>query len=162
HQFVVHDNGRDTPFRFAGQIPALGARVRLEGNTAADGVLELGSAPTVLEPAPTPAASTGTQNAIFILVRFLDSGSLPLAESDVQAVAVTNGNSVANYFQEVSYGRATLNITVTPWVTAQMNTSTSCDYTTIGNYANSAATAAGYNVNNYTYKFYVMPGNNSC
>src|SRR5262249_33471609 len=95
HQFVVHDNGRDTPFRFAGQIPALGARVRLEGNTAADGVLELGSAPTVLEPAPTPAASTGTQNAIFILVRFLDSGSLPFAQSDVQAVAVTNGNSVA-------------------------------------------------------------------
>ena len=43
-----------------------------------------------------------------------------------------------------------------------MVTSTTCDYTSIANAANSAATAAGYALSNYKNKFYVMPHNSAC
>ena len=43
-----------------------------------------------------------------------------------------------------------------------MNTSTTCDYSAIAGAANSAATAAGYSLGNYTNKFYVMPHNSAC
>ena len=43
-----------------------------------------------------------------------------------------------------------------------MNTSTTCNYTSIASAANSAATAAGYNLSNYVNKYYVMPYNTSC
>ena len=36
----------------------------------------------------------------------------------MQAVAVGNSNSVAHYYPEVSFGKQSLNVTVTPWVTA--------------------------------------------
>jgi hypothetical protein len=163
HQLVIHDaSGHDTPVRFTGPPPEIGSRVSVTGTKASDGVLESSQTTSVAQAIPTTSATTGSQNAIFILVQFLDTPSVPFNQSDVQAVAVTNSNSVQNYFQEASYGKAQLNITVTPWVTAQMNTSTTCDYTSIGGAANSAASAAGYNVSNYTYKFYVMPYNGNC
>src|SRR5262249_19048219 len=88
--------------------------------------------------------------------------TLPFTQAQVQAVAQTNANSVQAYYQEVSYGHQALNVTVTPWLTASTNTSTNCDYNNIASAANSAATAAGYNLSNYVNKFYVMPHNTSC
>ena len=164
HSLVVHDdNGRDMPVRFKGPPPALGARVSVTGILATDGGMDSAEtmSATDTEPAMVAAAVT-SQNAIFILVKFLDSGSDPFTQAAVQAVAVTNTNSVSNYFSEVSFGKQLLNITVTPWLTASMNTSTSCDYSAIASAANSAATKAGYNLGNYTNKYYVMPRNSSC
>jgi len=164
HTLVVHDNnGRDTPVRFKGPPPALGARVSVSGTVAADGGIDSAETLSATEAAPAMvAAAVTSQNALFILVKFLDSGAVPFTQAAVQAVAVTNSNSVANYYPEVSFGKQALNITVTPWLTAQMNTSTNCDYSAIANAANSAATAAGYNLGSYTNKYYVMPHNSSC
>lgn len=162
---VIHeDNGHDTPVRFATSPPELGTRVAVTGAVALDGALEVAATTVLSEPvaAPKSLSVSKTQNAIFILVEFLDTTSLPFAESNVQAVARTNSNSVENYYQEVSYGQQLLNITVTPWLMAQMTTSTTCDYTSIANAANSAATAAGYILSNYVNRFYVMPHNSSC
>jgi hypothetical protein len=162
---VVHeDNGNDTHVRFSGAPPKMGSRVSVTGTFAQDGSLDVSSA-SVLADAPTTLQSgtgTSTQNALFILVKFLDTGAVPFAQTDVQAIAEGNSNSVEAYYQEVSYGHQLLNVTVTPWVTAQMNTSTTCDYTSIANAANSAATAAGYNLSSYVNKFYVMPHNSAC
>ena len=161
HALVVHeDSGRDTPVRFKGPPPALGTRINVAGISGTDGGIDSAEATSIAE--ASVSATGGSQNAIFILVKFLDSGSLPFTQADVQAVTVSNSNSVANYYQEVSFGKQLLNITVTPWVTAQMNTSTSCDYTAIANAANSAATSAGYSLGNYTNKYYVMPRNAAC
>jgi len=164
HTLVVHeDNGRDTPVRFTGIPPALGTRVSVTGALGTDGGIDSAEVTTATSLAPMDlAAMTGSQNAIFILVKFLDTASVPFTQADVQNAAVTSSGSVANYFQEVSFGQKLLNITVTPWLTAQTNTSTSCDYTAIANAANSAATAAGYSLGNYTNKFYVMPHNSAC
>jgi hypothetical protein len=162
---VIHeDNGNDTRVNFNGSQPKLGSRLSVSGTVAADGSVNV-SGTTVLgeSTATTLASGSVTQNAIFILVKFLDSGaSDPFTQSQVQAVAQTNANSVQAFYSEVSYGHQALNITVTPWLTASMNTSTNCDYTSIGNAANSAATAAGYNLSNYVNKYYVMPHNASC
>ena len=162
---VIHeDSGRDTPVRFGVNAPAVGARVSVTGIVAADGALDAVDT-TVLSDAtvaPKTLSAMRSQNAIFILVEFLDTASVPFTQADVQAVAVSNSNSVQNYYQEVSFGSQALNITVTPWLVAQMSTSTTCNYTSIASAANNAATAAGYNLANYTYKFYVMPPNGSC
>ncbi|HKS90763.1 MAG TPA: Ig-like domain-containing protein [Tepidiformaceae bacterium] len=161
---VIHeDNGVDTPVRFSGATPKLGARISVTGATAADGTMDVSSTSVLSEATSSgPLAMLSTQNAIFILVKFLDTASVPFTQADVQAVAVTNANSVTNFYPEVSYGKQGLNITVTPWLTASMNTSTSCDYTSIANAANSAAAAAGYALSNYKNKFYVMPHNSAC
>ncbi|MEP6610055.1 MAG: Ig-like domain repeat protein [Burkholderiaceae bacterium] len=158
---VIHDgNGHDTPVRFTRVAPELGAHVRISGHLAADGAIDV--AESQVEPTLRTLSAMGSQNAIYILVKFLDTASVSFSQADVQATAVTNSNSVANFFQEVSYGKQLLNITVTPWLVAQMNTSATCDYTSVASAANSAATAAGYNLSNYTNKFYVMPFNSSC
>src|SRR5215471_10496610 len=148
HTLVIHDDGgRDTAVRFKGPPPALGDRISVYGVVGADGGIDSAETVSTSEPMPDRTFNAGgSQNAIFILVKFLNSGTLPFTQADVQAVAVSNTSSVANYFQEVSYGKQLLNITVTPWVTAQINTSTTCDYTTIANAANTAATKAGYNL----------------
>ena len=164
HTLVVHgDNGRDTPVRFAGPPPAAGTRVSVTGTLGADGGIDSAEVTSVSPFETMNVAPMGaSQNAIFILVRFLDTSSVPFTQADVQNAAVNSSTSVANYFQEVSFGQKPLNITVTPWLTAQINTSTTCDYTSIANAANAAATAAGYNLGSYTNKFYVMPKNSSC
>jgi len=161
---VIHeDNGADTPVRFSGTPPGLGKRISVTGALASDGTMDVSSTTVLSETTSSETlAAVTTQNAIFILVKFLDTGSVPFTQADVQAVAVTNANSVANFYPEVSYGKQGLNITVTPWLTAAMSTSTSCDYTSIANAANSVATAAGYSLSNYKNKFYVMPHNTSC
>ena len=161
---VVHeDNGADTAVRFSGTPPGLGKRISVTGALATDGTMDVSSTTVLSETTSTETlAAITTQNAIFILVKFQDTTSVPFTQADVQAVAVTNANSVANFYPEVSYGKQGLNVTVTPWLTASMNTSTSCDYTSIANAANNAATAAGYALSNYKNKFYVMPHNTSC
>jgi Big-like domain-containing protein/gametolysin peptidase M11 len=162
---VVHeDDGVDTKVRFSGATPNLGARISVVGALAADGTIDVTDT-SVLSEATVSAetlATISSQNAIFILVKFLDSASVPFTQADVQAVTVTNANSVANFYPEVSYGKQGLNVTVTPWLTASMVTSTTCDYTSIANAANNAATAAGYTLSNYKNKFYVMPHNSAC
>jgi hypothetical protein len=164
HLVIHEDNGRDTAVRFATSPPQTGARVSVTGTLALDGVLEVSDTSVLSDAtvAPKTLSMSSTQNAIFILVKFLDTTSVPFAQTDAQAVAVNNSNSVENYYQEVSYGHQLLNVTVTPWLVAQMNTSTTCNYTSIANAANSAATAAGYNLSNYVNKFYVMPHNSAC
>jgi hypothetical protein len=162
---VIHeDNGRDTPVRFGVNAPAVGARVSVTGTLAADGALDVVGTTVLSEAtaAPKTLSAVRSQNALFILVEFLDTTSVPFTQAAVQAVAVSNSNSVQNYYQEVSFGYQALNITVTPWLVAQMSTSTTCNYTSIASAANNAATAAGYNLANYTYKFYVMPYNSAC
>lgn len=166
HALVVHeDNGHDTEVRFNGSPPKMGSRVSVNGMQAVDGSVDVSDASVVAEAAATTSqtlAASSTQNAIFILVRFLDTASVPFAQTDVQSVATGSSKSVANYYQEVSYGRQLLNVTVTPWLVAQIYTPATCDYTSIANAANSAASAAGYNLSSYVNKFYVMPRVSAC
>src|SRR5438132_626824 len=108
-------------------------------------------------------------------IKFTDSPvGDPFTPAQVDQVMRTNAGSVANYYSEVSYGKQQLNITVAcattapagcaahtstgGWLLASAATPANCDFTTIGNLADQAATAAGYNLANYNNRFYVMPG----
>jgi Bacterial Ig-like domain (group 3)/Domain of unknown function (DUF4214)/Gametolysin peptidase M11 len=141
----------------------IGMLVSADGKVAADGSSMDVSTITILAPAPAKlndvAAATVTNNVLVLPIKFADSPA-----SDPFTVAAINTEfqtKVAPYYQEVSYGQQLLNITVANsggnWLNAGAATPGGCDFTTIGTLADAAATAAGYNVNNYPNRYYVMP-----
>ncbi len=129
--------------------------------------------------------SLTTNNVLVMLVKFTDS---PAADAftpvQVQQVMVTNPGSVANYYSEVSFGQQALNITVAcltpsagctantyaggwlkgldPTTKLPVATPANCSYSTIRQYADAAATKAGYNVASYSNRYYVFPYESAC
>jgi chitodextrinase len=76
-------------------------------------------------------------------------------------VVFTNTNSIAAYYGEQSYGQMTMTGDVTPWLQIS-NDNSGCAYGTWASSANSAATAAGYNLSSYTNYVYAFPNTGSC
>ncbi len=153
-------------------------------------VLALPAAPKAQAEAMT-IQSVKTNNVLVLLVKFTDSLSTDaFTPSQVQQVMVTNSNSVANYYSEVSYGQQALNVTVaclapsaactantypggwlnaldptkkTPIATPRdANGNLVCDYNAIHQAADTAATNAGINVANYSNRYYVFPRLSAC
>jgi Gametolysin peptidase M11/FG-GAP-like repeat/FG-GAP repeat len=157
----------------------IGMLISVDGTLAADGTSLDVSSITILAPAPVKsnevAAAPTTNNVLVMLIKFTDSPADPFTPADVQQVMVSNPGSVANYYNEVSYGQHLLNITVTSTWLVGLNpipdsngvhqpiaTPANCAFNTVGTLADAAATAAGYNVNNYQNRYYVMPYNPAC
>ena len=146
----------------------IGMLVRADGAVAADGasldtttITVIGSAPAKLNDV---AAATVTNNVLVFPIKFTDSPA-----GDPFTIAAINNEfqtKVAPYYQEVSYGQQLVNVTVAnsggAWLNAGAATPAGCDYTAIGNLADAAATAAGYNINAYQNRYYVIPSNGSC
>ena len=178
----VHDGATQmTPLNMAVIPDALrpGMTVSVSGATAADGVSLDVSQITILG-LPVPAndvAETTTTNKVLVMpIKFTDSpAGDPFTPSQVDQVMRTNAGSVAAYYNEVSYGQQLLNIAVAcataplptgcaahtaagGWLLSNSATPANCDFTAIGNLADQAATAAGYNIANYKNRFYVLPG----
>jgi hypothetical protein len=111
------------------------------------------------------AAATGAKKVLVVLTKFADQANPPSSPTQASAsgVVFTNANSVANYYSTVSWGKLTLSGDVTPWVTIpSTNEATSCDWSTWGSQANTAAANAGYNPSNYNYVQYALAGATSC
>ena len=178
---VASSAGQMTPLNVAVIPDAVrpGMTVSASGTTAADGVSLDTSQITILGLAPAPttdiAAAPITNNVLVMPIKFSDSSaSDPFTPTQVDQVMRTNTGSVAAYYNEVSYGQQLLNITVActttvpggcaahtspgGWLLSTSPTPANCDFTAIGNLADAAATAAGYNLANYKNRFYVMPG----
>jgi hypothetical protein len=99
------------------------------------------------------------------LANFNNTAAPAYTPAQAQQMMVTNAGSVANYYNEVSYGQQLLNVTVTStWVTMNMAQPGTCDWPTIGNNANAAALAANpaYNAGNYNFVVYVFPYLSNC
>src|ERR1700682_214252 len=179
----VHDGAAQmTPLNVAVVPDALrlGMTVSASGTTAADGVSLDASQITILRLPPVRttgvAAAPTTNNVLVMPIKFTNSpASDPFTPSQVDQVMRTNAGSVAAYYNEVSYGQQQLNITVDcgtaplptgcathtaagGWLLSSSATPANCDFTTIGNLADQAATAAGYNIANYHNRYYVLPG----
>ena len=144
----------------------IGMSVVVQGTPAADGTSLDVSSITIV----APAVSTGTNvpaapitnRVLVMLIQFTDSPAPAFTPAQVDQVMRTDPGSVANYYQEVSYGNQFLNITVTStWLQAGVATP-ACDYMTIAADADAAATAAGYVPTNYDNRYYVMPPNSAC
>ncbi len=153
----------------------------------------------VLAPAASPKVkaqdfsiqSLKTNSVLVLLVKFSDSPSADaFTPAQVQQVMVTNANSVAKYYSEVSYGQQALNVTVAclttsagctagtypgGWLKALDPTTKTpiatprdtkgnlvCDYNAIHMAADTAATNAGINVASYSNRYYVFPYLSTC
>ncbi len=125
----------------------------------------------VLALAPTPKAkaqaftiqSLTTNKVLVLLVKFTGSVE-PFTPAAVQQVMVTNPGSVANYYNEVSFGQEQLSITVTPsWLQLNMAPPATCAYSTISTQAD-AAYAAAFPADQTIYqnRFYVFPQLSAC
>src|SRR6266571_4818405 len=113
YQVVVRsDDGRVTTLILPNvpDVLEIGMSVIAEGRVATDGVSLEASSITVLAlpelPARDLAQSPITNNVLVILIKFTDSpAGDPFTPAAVQQVMVTDTNSVANYYNEVSYGQ---------------------------------------------------------
>jgi hypothetical protein len=151
----------DMPIR--PQTLAPGMRVSATGSVT--------SATGALVPDQIDVLALGSQNTIqgatvnkvlVILLKFSDTGADPFPVSTAQNVMTGATNSVANFYNEVSYGQQQLAVTITPWVTsATMATPSTCDWSGAGHAADVAATAAGYTAT-YDFRVYVFPRISAC
>jgi hypothetical protein len=183
YRFGVHEvhNGaaQMTPLNLAvvPDVLRVGMTVSVSGTTAADGVSLDTTQITILGMPQQQTVLGGvsiTNNVLVMPIKFADSpAGDPFTPAQVDQVMRTNANSVAAYYNEVSYGQQQLNITVAcattspsgcaantapgGWLRSSSATPANCNYTTIANLADQAATAAGYNVANYNNRFYVLP-----
>ena len=170
YAYVVHgDDGRATPLQVIVMPDSLqiGMRVVAAGTIARDGFSLEANQITILAPQP-PKSDAGdispapvTNNVLVVLIKFPGTTEA-FSQAQVDQVMRSNGNSVANYYQEVSFGKQLLDVTVTPWLVSASAAPATCDFTAIGNAANAAASAAGYSLASYQNRFYVFPFRGDC
>src|SRR5579864_5041618 len=100
----------------------------------------------------------GAQSLLIILVNFQDDVVQPYASGDIQSVFFSSSNS---FFVENSYQQTSLTGAVVGWYTIP-DSITTCNISQIATDAQSAATAAGVNLSNYTRYVYFFPYNAAC
>ena len=96
-----------------------------------------------------------------ILFGFSDDASQPYTAGTATQIAFTNGNAVANYYDEESRGAVTVTGQVFGWYQIPSSKAT-CDPFTWATQAKAAATAAGVNLAAFTNYVYAFPKANSC
>jgi hypothetical protein len=142
---------------FAKEAPNLltGTRVRVRGVRLGEALALNGTGGSV-QPLSSVAPNTfGAQKTIVILVNFQDNATQPYTASQAQSVAFT---TTSNHYKENSFQQTWLVGDVAGWFTIPMS-STVCDTSTLASLAKQAATAAGYNLSNYTRQVYGFPSN---
>ena len=169
---VIDDAGRMTPVAFAVMPDVLhnGMRVVVSGTRGADGESIEADQVTILALAPSRdvarsgAGIAATAQSIAILVKFTDTATEPFTQAAVQTLMYggPGTNSVAEFYKEASYGQQLVSGVVTPWLQLSIAAPTTCTYSSIGTAADTAATAAGYNLASYTHRVYFFPRVSSC
>ncbi|HSS36869.1 MAG TPA: hypothetical protein VLR93_11395, partial [Patescibacteria group bacterium] len=184
--YAVETSAGFIPLDVRGTAPEAlnGARVQVRG-TWHDGVVRVGvardaTAIAKLSPAPrrrisavlgadgqsvhladgAPLAAT-SKNVAVILFGFSDDASQPYTAGTATQIAFTNGNAVANYYDEESRGAVTVTGQVFGWYQIPSSKAT-CDPFTWATQAKAAATAAGVDLAAFTNYVYAFPKANSC
>lgn len=100
----------------------------------------------------------GQQSVLVILVNFQDDNIEPYTVTDAQNAVFVSAN---NFIQENSYGQTSLTGAVVGWYTIP-DSVTTCNTSQMATDAQSAATAAGVNLANYTRYVYMFPQDDAC
>jgi M6 family metalloprotease-like protein len=119
------------------------------------GGVSTGGGTTTSIPVPN---SFGSLSVIVILVNFQDDAVQPYTVADAQSAFLGTANS---FIQENSYQQTSLTGDVVGWYTIP-DSVTSCNLSQIATDAQTAATAAGVNLTNYTRYVYAFPYNSVC
>ncbi|MEO8586758.1 MAG: reprolysin-like metallopeptidase [Acidobacteriota bacterium] len=108
------------------------------------------------------AWTVGAKRVLVILLNFTDDASLNgTTVTNAQNLFFGAGSSVARYYNEASYGLATMTGDVV-LVTATVAKPTTCATGTIQSQANARALAAGYNPASYNFPVWIFPGIGAC
>ncbi|HYV26647.1 MAG TPA: hypothetical protein VFA77_03880 [Candidatus Eisenbacteria bacterium] len=107
------------------------------------------------------AAVTGAQSTIVILLNFLDA-PLECTPQAVNDLMFRNPTSVNTLYQETSYGNVSFAGVVVGPYTINYSSTGACDNDGWAAAGDAAATAAGYNLSQYTRRVYAFPANNTC
>jgi hypothetical protein len=175
---IQGDDGHSTQLNLAVVPDTLraGMSVIAYGSVAANGFsLDVSSITVLAMPRADigqPAAAPTTNNVLVIAIKFTDSAAEQFTATAINTQMQT---VVAPYYQEVSYGQQSLNITIacfttpvpagcTParvntngWLLSTSATPANCNWSTMGSLADAAASAAGYNTSSYSNIYYVLP-----
>ncbi|HXR57284.1 MAG TPA: Ig-like domain repeat protein, partial [Casimicrobiaceae bacterium] len=161
-----------------GSLPATlapGMRLRVTGRAEADGEsvtpehITVLAEPTSANEANAAIAEAATANSVLvILANFNNTVAPAFSAAQAQAVMTSNGDSVASFFRETSYGQQLMNVTVTPsWVKMNMARPATCgtaDWQNVGSSAEAAARSLGaaYDPAGYQFVVYLFPTLSSC
>jgi len=180
-QFIyeLHDDGgrsRRLDLATLPQVLHYGMRLRVAGYAAARDALRP-TRITILAPGPDEGGAkrfdventaTTVNSVLVIMANFSDTAAPGFTSTQAQQVMTSNSTSVANYYNEVSFGQQALNVTVTSgWVTMGLAKPASCnnaDWQAIGTAADAAAKAANsaWNPASYAFVVYVFPSVSAC
>lgn len=154
---IVSSRGERTILELpAGQAePPEGARVAVRGS--GDSAAFDAESIEILDAFVEEPAISGTTSVIVILIKFTDTTTEPYTVTQTQSTVFGATGSVAAYYAETSYGSHTLAGLVTNWLTADIPTPTTCNYSAVASQAEAKATAAGYNPSAYQKHVYVFP-----
>lgn len=142
-----------------------GDRVQVRGvRVDSEIVLAAGSTSvtTLAASSPTvPPNTFGAQKTLLMLINFSNNATQPYTVASAQSVM----NTTSNFDKENSFNQAWLTSVVdvaqpadvTNWMTIAATTDGTCAYSTWASQAKSAATAAGYNLTNYSRYVYAFP-----
>ncbi len=111
--------------------------------------------------AGTPLASAAKKVAV-ILFNFSDDTSQPYTPTTAGAVAFSNGNAVASFFEEESRGAVTVTGQVFGWYTISASKADCANVFTWSSLARDAAAAAGVDLSPFTNFVYAFPKSSSC
>jgi hypothetical protein len=165
-------NGTRTPLHFVKSPPThllTGDHVTASGQQSSSGLVLYsggnvknsgggGSGSGTTTPSIPVPYTFGQQSVAIILINFQDDTVQPYAASDIQNAFFGTSNK---FFVENSYQQTSLTGAVVGWYTIP-DSITTCNISQIATDAQSAATAAGVNLANYTRYVYFYPYNSSC
>ena len=170
HQLKDKVSGKTYALHFAQGEPSIrtGSTVRAKG-VGIDNELVLaglGSQSITTTSAPqalTSTVSTGDQRTLVMLVTFSNAPTNPWTPQDVSTLMFAPTGSINAFFKETSYNQISFSGDVTNWITIPYaNTGCNSNYGVWASAADSAATAMGYNLANYSKKLYMLAGTADC
>ena len=146
-----------------------GMRVRVTGSRSGSTVVADTITALSFPPDSNAPRVTAAQNAtvLVIMLNFLPTPpalvpSTPFTQAAVDAVVFSGASSIAAYWNEVSFGNQTMSGVVTPWLTANFQMPSTCDYYGIATEARRVAQLAGYNVASYQKVHYLFTRVTAC
>jgi hypothetical protein len=157
--YYLHTSGKKLEIKFAKnpvQPLRTGMRVVVSG-VEVGGTLELNSGESITASGVPAVAgnATGPHRVLVVMVNFQDRQTQPFTREQAQAVMF---GTTSDFYREASYGQTWLTGDVFGWYTIPVSYTT-CDTTSISNYAQQAAVTAGANLANYDHLVYAFPQN---